>query len=74
MKISELRALSTDDLRHKLDETHKALFNLRFRAASGQVEDFNELTAMRRDVARMKTILREREMAARAGVTQGGER
>ncbi|HEY4691226.1 MAG TPA: 50S ribosomal protein L29 [Anaerolineae bacterium] len=76
MKASEIRAMSTDEITNKIDETHKALFNLHFRAAAGQVTDFNTLTAMRRDMARMKSILRERELAARAGagLTQGGRK
>jgi len=74
MKASEVRALGTDELKNKIDESHKALFNLRFRAASGQVSNFNEMTALRRDIARMMTILRERELAARAGVAQGGRK
>jgi large subunit ribosomal protein L29 len=70
MTAAEIRALGTDEIQAKIDETHKALFNLRFQAASGQLEDFNRVTALRRDLARLKTILRERELAAQA---QAGE-
>ncbi len=66
MTAAEIRALGTDEIQAKIDEAHKALFNLRFQAASGQLEDFNRMTALRRDVARLKTILRERELAAQA--------
>ena len=45
-------------------ETYEELFNLRFQFVMGQLEDHNRLTALRRDIARMKTILRERELAA----------
>jgi len=72
MKPGEIRALGTDEIHNKIDSTYQALFNLRFQAASGQVEDFNRMTALRRDVARMKSILRERELAAKANV--GGEK
>lgn len=72
MKISEIRSWGTDEIRSKIDETHQAMFNMRFQAAVGQLEDFNRLRALRRDVARMKTILRERELAAQANVAQGG--
>ena len=68
MNASEIRALSTDEIRAKIDETHQAIFKMHFQAASGQVEDFNRLTGLRRDVARLKTILRERELAAQASV------
>jgi large subunit ribosomal protein L29 len=44
---------------------------MRFQAASGQLEDFNRVTQLRRDVARMETILRERELAAQA--VEGGK-
>jgi large subunit ribosomal protein L29 len=72
MKAVEIRALSTDEIHNKIDSAYQALFNLRFQAASGQVEDFNRMTALRRDLARMKSILRERELAAKANA--GGEK
>ena len=68
MRAVEIRAMRTDEIRAKIDETHQALFKMHFQAASGQVEDFNQLTELRRDVARLKTILRERELAAQAPV------
>lgn len=71
MTASEIRALRTEEIQSKLDQTHEAMFNLLFQAASGQLEDFNRLTALRRDVARMKTILRERELAAQAVSASG---
>jgi len=63
MKVHEIRAMTTDDILRKLDETYEELFNLRFQYLMGQLEDHNRLTALRRDIARMKTILRERELA-----------
>ena len=66
MKATELRALSTQELQHKLEESYQELFNLRFRWASGQLEDHNRITALRGDIARMKTVLRERELVALA--------
>lgn len=73
MKVAEIRALGTDEIQAKLDDAYKAIFNMRFQAASGQLEDMNRMKALWRDVARMKTILRERELAARANVGEGGE-
>ena len=64
MDAREIRGMTTDDVRRKMDETYEELFNLRFRFMMGQLEDHNRLTALRRDIARMKTILRERELAA----------
>ena len=66
MKLTEIRALNTKELEHKLDESYKELFNLRFQWQSGQLVDSNRLTAVRREIARMKTVLREREIAALA--------
>jgi large subunit ribosomal protein L29 len=64
MHAQEIRPMTTDDIRHKLEQTYEELFNLRFQFVMGQLEDHNRLTALRRDIARMKTILRERELAA----------
>ena len=66
MKLTEIRAQNTKELEHKLDESYKELFNLRFQWQSGQLVDFNRLTAVRREIARMKTVLRERDIAALA--------
>ncbi|HZY41269.1 MAG TPA: 50S ribosomal protein L29 [Anaerolineae bacterium] len=66
MQASELRNLDVNEIKSKLDSTYQELFNLRFQWASGQLEDHTRLTALRRDIARMKTILRERELAALA--------
>jgi large subunit ribosomal protein L29 len=64
MDVREARGMTTEDIRRKMDETYEELFNLRFQYVMGQLEDHNRLTALRRDIARMKTILRERELAA----------
>jgi large subunit ribosomal protein L29 len=64
MEVREVRGMTTEDIRRKVDETYEELFNLRFQYVMGQLEDHNRLTALRRDIARMKTILRERELAA----------
>jgi large subunit ribosomal protein L29 len=59
---SELRALSGDDLAQKLVEAKEELFNLRFQAATGQLESHGRLRSVRRDIARIYTVLREREL------------
>jgi large subunit ribosomal protein L29 len=61
---TELRNLTNDEIRSKLDETYKELFNLRFQMARRQLKDTNRMRQVRRDIARLKTILRERELEA----------
>jgi len=63
MEAHEIRAMATEEIRRKLGETHEELFNLRFQWSTRQLKDTNCLTQVRRDVARLKTILRERELA-----------
>ena len=58
----QLRALSTDELAIKLRESKEELFNLRFQAATGQIENHGRLTAVRKEIAKVYTILREREL------------
>ena len=67
MNTREIRGMVTDDIRRKVDETYEELFNLRFQYVMGQLEDHNRLSALRHDIARMKTILRERELAQMEG-------
>jgi large subunit ribosomal protein L29 len=73
MLIKEVRALNTKELEHKLDESFKELFNLRFQWEAGQLVDHNRLTAVRRDISRLKTVLREREIATLAAGQPEGE-
>lgn len=58
----ELRALAGEELANKLRESKEELFNLRFQAATGQLESHGRLTAVRKEIARIYTILREREL------------
>jgi large subunit ribosomal protein L29 len=66
VEAQEIRALSTDDVRSRLNDTEEEFFNLRAQFVIGQLEDFNRLTELKRDIARLKTILRERELATQA--------
>jgi large subunit ribosomal protein L29 len=59
---AELRHLDADSLEEKLREHKEELFNLRFQAATGQLESHGRLRAVRRDIARIYTIIREREL------------
>ena len=58
----ELRALASEELANKLRESKEELFNLRFQAATGQLESHGRLIAVRKEIARIYTILREREL------------
>ena len=62
MKIGEIRALSDVELPKRLEEAHQELFNLRFRLATRQLVNHRELPRVKRRIARMKTIIREREL------------
>jgi large subunit ribosomal protein L29 len=61
MKPSEIRQMSTSELQSKLSETREELMNLRFQMATGSLKDFTRLNQTRQDIARMLTILAERE-------------
>lgn len=58
----ELRNIDTDDLVTKLREAKEELFNLRFQAATGQLESHGRLRAVKKDIARIYTVMREREL------------
>lgn len=64
MKAQELRELSLDELQQKSQELREELFNLRFQLATGQIENVGRIMAVRRDIARVKTIQRERQLHA----------
>ncbi|MBQ3596785.1 MAG: 50S ribosomal protein L29 [Clostridia bacterium] len=66
MKTKELHELTVNELNAKLKELSEELFNLRFRHAIGQLEDTASLRACKKEIAKVKTILRERELGAKA--------
>lgn len=63
MQAFEIRNLSDEEIKTKLEEAYEELFNLRFQFAIGQAKDPNRVTVLKRDIARMKTILNERKLA-----------
>jgi large subunit ribosomal protein L29 len=65
----ELRNIDTEDLVTKLREAKEELFNLRFQAATGQLESHGRLRAVKKDIARIYTVMREREL----GITDAPE-
>ena len=66
MKTAEIRERTNEELHNSLDEAHRELFNLRFQAASGQIADMHRVRAVRKDIARINTVLKERQLAAEA--------
>jgi large subunit ribosomal protein L29 len=62
LKASEIRALSSEELTRKLEEAHEELFNLRFRLATRQLGNHREIPRVKKRIARIKTILTEREL------------
>lgn len=63
----ELRDLSTEDLLTRLAETKEELFNLRFQNATGQLDNYKRIGELRKDVARILTLLRQEELQATTG-------
>ncbi len=64
MQPYQIRSLTTAEIGQKLDEAYEELFNLRFQRATGQLKNTARKSELRREVARLKTILRERELVA----------
>ncbi len=64
MNAKELSSMPTPELQGKLDDAYKELFNLRFQRAQGQLSDSNSIKRVRHDIARIKTVIRQRELAA----------
>lgn len=62
LTAAELRPLEHDELVQKLKEAKEELFNLRFQSATGQLENHARLRAVRREIARIYTVMREREL------------
>jgi len=65
-KAKELREMSDDQLLHELRETQQELFRLRFQAATERLDAPANITRLRRDIARIKTIQRQRQLATTA--------
>lgn len=66
MKPTEIRDLDTEELHVRIGELKEELFNLRFQLATGQLDNHRRIRAVKRDVARIRTVLRERDYAAAA--------
>lgn len=71
MKTDELRQLSVNELQKRLDDSYQEMFNMRFQRASGQLPNTARWLLVRRDIARVKTFLRQHELAAQRGKVGG---
>ena len=67
MKVKEIRALSNEELLKQLEEAHQELFNLRFRLSTKQLVNHREIPRVKKRIAILKTIMRERELGIRKG-------
>jgi len=67
MKVTEIRDLGVDELEQRAKEMDDQLFRLRIQKSMGQLEAAHKLKALRRDLARVKTVLREKQTAQAAG-------
>lgn len=65
VKTNEIRNMSQEDLEQKVVDLKTELFNLRFQLATGQLDNPSYIKSVRKDIARVKTILRERELGIR---------
>jgi len=70
MKTSEIRLLSTEEIKTKLNDTRNELMNLRFQVVTGQLTDTSRLKILRRQIAVFETVLRQREI----GIKVEGEK
>jgi len=65
LKVEEIRVLSDEELAKQLEAAHEELFNLRFRLATKQLVNHREIRRVKKEIARLKTIIRERELGIR---------
>jgi large subunit ribosomal protein L29 len=70
---AQLRVSTEEELQHKLAEAKEELFNLRFQGATGQLESHGRLHAVRKEIARIYTVMRERELGIITLVEESGE-
>ena len=65
MKVKEIRGLSPEDLTKQLNEAHQQLFDLHLRLETKQLVNHREIPRVKKDIARLKTVIRERELGIR---------
>ena len=64
-KVKEIRGLTVEDMKKQLEDSHQELFNLRFRLTTKQLVNHREIRRVKRNIARLETILREKELGIR---------
>ena len=62
LKVEDIRALNTEEIARQLEAAHRELFDLRFRAATKQLVNHREIPMVKKTIARMETVLRDREL------------
>ncbi|HEY5112384.1 MAG TPA: 50S ribosomal protein L29 [Acidimicrobiales bacterium] len=70
--VAEMRLLGDSELLSRLGEARRELFNLRFQLATGQLDNSARLGSVKKDIARLSTFLREREIVAHEALEEGG--
>ena len=65
VSLTEFRALSVEELKQRLEDSHQELFNLRFRLATKQLVNHRELRRVKKNIARLKTLITEKELGIR---------
>ena len=65
MRVDEVREKNNEELQQEMDDSYRELMNLRFRWATHQLTDVNEMKVVKKTIARIHTVLREREMGIR---------
>ena len=63
MRLDRIRSMNSKELARQLNDAHQELFNLRFRHATRQLANYSELRKARKNIARIKTVMRERELS-----------
>jgi large subunit ribosomal protein L29 len=65
VSLTEFRALSVEEMKQRLEDSHQELFNLRFRLATKQLVNHRELRRVKKNIARLKTLITEKELGIR---------
>ncbi len=71
MKLEEMRALGVEELTKRVNDAHQELFNLRFRLSTRQLVNHRELPRVKREIARLETIIREKQISGAQGEIKG---
>jgi large subunit ribosomal protein L29 len=74
MKLKDIRALQSGEVETKLDDAREELFKLRFQLTTGSLTDTSRTVLIKRDIARLLTVLRERQLAANMQETAAKEK